>query len=720
MSIPMISGLTGPEGGTESLSGAIETVQRLLDQAIEMLKPRSFGVAPEALAHLAPASWVARPRTQDNALAVHLPPSSDGVASALARLRQALRLDDLSYWIVVMALAPCFSHRVAQGFALLRHDPDSPHLSAGVILDLLGMDGMPGAEDIFAAVAPGTLLVDLGFVQVPASGIASMRDSIVPSPRLLEWARGATGLGIDVPPGTRLESSKRIEGLVLSESEGARVAELAADLASAWLRADLSLAPTIILSGPDGVGKGLVALHLAKAIDRPLLRVDLRLSKSDVAHATSSPDVRSLQVVRRAAREALLHRALLYIEGIESLDNALDFELAQLLHRHVDVFVLGSTTSLAGRRIVPSAGPVVHLRLTRPGPAERRVLWKRHLPRGFDPSEACLDTATHRYRVTGGQIQRASAVVADSCHRRELDRSSVHIIDEAIRVTVAHTLESVARRLPHPESVADLVTSKETELLLRVMSANYRHRRKVFDDWGFARRFPRGLGLSALFSGPPGTGKTMAAGVVAAELGLPLYQIELSQVVSKWVGETEKNLDRVFSEAEAASAVILFDEADSLFARRTDVSSANDRYANLEVNHLLQHIEAFEGICILTTNSLSAIDPAFMRRFAYQLTFPLPDAQERALLWERLIPAEADVARPIRFDVLARTFEFSGGHIKNAILRAAFFAVELGTPITEPLLQLTGSLEQKQLGVAVRHIDVAALWAGLHEKDAAP
>jgi SpoVK/Ycf46/Vps4 family AAA+-type ATPase len=279
-------------------------------------------------------------------------------------------------------------------------------------------------------------------------------------------------------------------------------------------------------------------------------------------------------------------------------------------------------------------------------------------------------------------------------------------IDDAVRSRITHRLSSKARLVRATEGMAELVVSDEVALLLRILVANYRHRRRVLDDWGFGARFGKGLGLSALFSGPPGTGKTMAAAAVARELGVPLYQIELSQIVSKWVGETEKAIDEVFAEAEAASAALLFDEADSLFARRTEVSSANDRYANLEVNHLLQKVENFSGVVLLTTNNPSVVDTAFLRRFSYHVAFVLPSPDERATLWKSLIPAAAPIASPIRYDQLGRDFELSGGHIKNAVIRAAWFAAELDRPISETLLRLTAHLEVKQLGGVVRDVDV--------------
>jgi SpoVK/Ycf46/Vps4 family AAA+-type ATPase len=241
------------------------------------------------------------------------------------------------------------------------------------------------------------------------------------------------------------------------------------------------------------------------------------------------------------------------------------------------------------------------------------------------------------------------------------------------------------------------------------MIARVRFRRKVLDDWGFARKVARGLGLPALFYGPPGTGKTMAAGLVAAELGMDLYQIDLSRMVSKYIGDTEKQLAQVFDAAESGHAILLFDEADALFAKRTDVKSATDRYANLEVNYLLQRMEAFSGITILTTNLDSAIDEAFRRRLAFRIAFPLPEAEERVRLWRRVIPDAATLAKDVDFGHLAERFEMSGGYIRNAALRGAYLAAADGGVIEMRHLLSAATFEYASMGKVIATTSLGAL-----------
>ena len=237
---------------------------------------------------------------------------------------------------------------------------------------------------------------------------------------------------------------------------------------------------------------------------------------------------------------------------------------------------------------------------------------------------------------------------------------------------------------------------------IKIFAARAAHASRVYEDWGFRGKLQRGLGIAALFSGPPGTGKTMVAGLIARSLGLDLYLVDLAQVVSKWVGETEKQLGKIFDAASMGQALLLFDEADSLFAKRTEVKTSNDRYANLEVNYLLQRIEEFGGVAILTTNQESAVDPAFKRRLAAEIRFYPPERDERERLWRTLIPAEAPVEPRLDFYGLADGYkEMCGGHIRNAVLRAAFLAAADNEPISQDHLIRAARTEYRAMGKVV-------------------
>jgi SpoVK/Ycf46/Vps4 family AAA+-type ATPase len=230
----------------------------------------------------------------------------------------------------------------------------------------------------------------------------------------------------------------------------------------------------------------------------------------------------------------------------------------------------------------------------------------------------------------------------------------------------------MAQRIEPAAGWDDLVLPQPQRAVLREMLGHARHRARVYGDWGFRTKGSRGLGIGALFSGPSGTGKTMAAEVLAGELKLDLYRIDLSSVVSKYIGETEKNLRRVFDAAEDGGTILLFDEADALFGKRSEVKDSHDRYANIEVGYLLQRMEAYRGIAILTTNLKSALDPAFLRRLRFVVQFPFPDPAARAEIWRRIFPATAPIA-DLEPETLAR-LNVTGGSIRNIALGSAFLA----------------------------------------------
>jgi hypothetical protein len=339
--------------------------------------------------------------------------------------------------------------------------------------------------------------------------------------------------------------------------------------------------------------------------------------------------------------------------------------------------------------------PIAHVVIDLPAlsETERLAVWQRALAGGTQWLRDAAGLAA-RYRVGPGVMDGAIAATAG--------HDPVQPCDDRIDAFLRHSrdlrLADHARRVDRLATWADLVLPPDIMDSLREMVGRVRHRRTVFEDWGMGRAMATSRGLTALFQGQPGTGKTLVAGVVARELGLDLYQVDLSKVMSKWIGETERNLAKIFDAAEDGQVILLFDEADSLFARRTEVRSSNDRYANLEVNYLLQRLDAFEGIAILTTNIGGSIDPAFKRRMSFRLSFPFPDEETRTELWRVHLPRELPRAGELTFDVLARKYQLSGGYIRNACLRAAFLAAQEETALHQHHLERAVALEFAELG----------------------
>ncbi|MCW5804403.1 MAG: ATP-binding protein, partial [Deltaproteobacteria bacterium] len=407
------------------------------------------------------------------------------------------------------------------------------------------------------------------------------------------------------------------------------------------------------------------------------------------------------RTLRAARREAMLFGAVLVVRNLDALAGDEARGVADLTPHAADVLAGhgGPVVATATRNVWPASQwrPAVVVELGVPSETDRIELWTRQLG-GRDLAVE----AAGRYRITGGTIERAAAAARELAATRG---GSVELADlrAGVRDQLDAELATLGRRVSWRQQWADLVVPDDVREELDELVSRVRHRRRVLDEWGFSRKVAKGVGVSALFAGPPGTGKTMVAGLIAMELGLDLYQIDVSRMVSKWIGETEKNLGRLFDAAAAGHVVLLFDEADSLFAKRTEVRSSNDRYANLEVNYLLQRMEEFEGITILTTNLEATVDEAFKRRLAFRIKFPVPEVDERMQLWRAMLPAEAAVAFDIDFRALAERFEMTGGYIRNAVLRAAYLAAGEGVSIRMHHLARAAAQEYQAMGKIIHH-----------------
>jgi len=285
-----------------------------------------------------------------------------------------------------------------------------------------------------------------------------------------------------------------------------------------------------------------------------------------------------------------------------------------------------------------------------------------------------------KFRLSIQQIQDAAEIARVSSSRagRRLEAAD---LDSGARHASASSLGELARRLPTAYGWDDLVVPERQRELLRSVSARLRHRDRVLSDWGYERTLGGTPGLKVLFAGESGTGKTMAAQVLGADLGLELFRVDLATVVSKYIGETEKNLSRIFAAAEGSNAMLFFDEADALFGKRSEVSDAHDRYANIEVAYLLQEMEVYPGAVILATNFRRNVDDAFIRRLDVVVDFPFPDVEDRRRIWRLLLPAAAPVDDDVDLDFLAANFRLSGGAIRNCSMSAAFRAADEDTSI---------------------------------------
>ncbi len=453
---------------------------------------------------------------------------------------------------------------------------------------------------------------------------------------------------------------------------------LAEQIVDAWSRPESGW-PAIHLAGETPAGRRRLAaaccralgLHLfvLRAADLPAAGADLGL------------------VVQLWQREAILGRRALLLDCGDAEDPA-SARLVRAFAAHAagPVFVSGRTS------VGEAAAGVRRIDVSRPRASEQRALWESALGPDASRLNGQLDAIVSQFQLDADAIESTGRALRQAPGG---DDTLGARIWESCRTVARTDLERLADRIDTRATWDDLVLPDEARDTLREIAAHVRQRRIVYETWGFAARGDRGLGISALFAGPSGTGKTLSAEVLANELRLDLYRIDLSQVVSKYIGETEKNLRSIFAAAEHSGAILLFDEADALFGKRTDVQDSHDRYANIEVSYLLQRMEAYSGLAILTTNRRSALDVSFLRRIRFVVTFPFPDAAQRAQIWRRTFPPGTPL-EGVDVQQLAR-LNVAGGNIRNIALNAAFLAADLGEPVRMTHLLRTARSECQKI-----------------------
>jgi hypothetical protein len=449
----------------------------------------------------------------------------------------------------------------------------------------------------------------------------------------------------------------------------------------------------VVVQGPKGSGRRSLLFAAAAARGLELMEVDLR--------QLSTAPIQARRQLVALARECRLLSCTPLVRDLDAMTSTVGAEspaaaggipdrLAMLMQELDGLLVLATASApissgRLGKPVIVAPRPLTGAQLA--------TLWHRALP--MIPYEDA-DRLASMYPLAPALISATAEVaLAQSSSEQPLE---LHHIRSGLRTVLDDRLSGFATRVDFHAAWEDLVLPAEQTAAIHELLGRARRRRTVYETWKLGAYFGRGLGISALFSGPPGTGKTMAAGLIADELGTDVYQVDLSKIVSKWIGETEKNLAALFDAAEAGHAILLFDEADALFGKRTEVKSSNDRHANHETNFLLQRLESFRGICILTTNHDLAIDEAFRRRLALHVSFPLPEVDERVRLWQTMLRDSIPTDGDLDLEALGARFEMSGGYIRNAVLRAAFYAADAGGAVTQRELFRAAQLEYQAMG----------------------
>jgi hypothetical protein len=647
---------------------------------------------------------------------------SEGGGLRLVTLSWMFGLDVFDIDVVLACLAPELDRRYERIYAYLHDDVTRSRPTIGLLLDLFCPDlqAKVAARTRFGATAPlmRHQLLRLGDEAgrwpswQPAE--PSLGSGLRLDPRVTAFLLG------DDEPDQRLASCAMVVDpaappapLILPDSAQRQVQQLA-DHGS-----DDGDDLVVYLQGPYGAGKQSMARACCERLGARLLIVRHELAAPGLAPA-------ELAVLAWLIdREARLQGALLYWEGFDAL---LHEECAAhlaavapvLAQRPGPTFLAGETSWEPADALRGSA--FVRLEVPLPGAARRQRQWQAALAEpgetdGLDLAGLDVAALAGTFRLSGGQIRDAVATARSLARRRDLAAPQVSQADlyAACRLQSNRKLAELAQQIAPHYSWDDIVLPPDRMQQLRELHDQIRYRELVYDRWGFDRKLAMGKGVDVLFAGPPGTGKTMAADVLASALGLDLYKIDLSTVVSKYIGETEKNLARIFAEARTSDAILFFDEADALFGKRTQVSDAHDRYANIEVSYLLQRIEEHQGIVVLASNLRGNIDEAFVRRLHAVVEFPLPDVADRRRIWERIWPQATPLSPDLDLDVLASQVQVAGGSIRNIALAGAFLAAADGGVVTMAHLLRATQREYQKIGKVLGGADAAAWGQARHD-----
>lgn len=627
------------------------------------------------------------------------------LAPSLAWLAQTFGLSRFDLDLLILALAPEIDSRYERLYAYLQDDVTRRRPTVDLALNLLCTSAAAklAGRGHLAADAPLLRHQLLGLRPAAPQDAPSFLDyTLQVDPQIADALLGQAGLDRRLAAFCRLEQPSLTWDHTL-----ANAGRLTALPALARQAQAAGQALRLYFHGPAGAGQRQAATAMASALGRPLLYADLaRLTSSAADH----------DWLRVLWREAHFQGALLFLDQLDALRQP-----GQALY----AALMAGLAEFSGLVILTGAQPwtpdprrltaVTVVPFVAPDAASRQVYWQAGLAAaGVTAPAPTVEALASRFRLLPGQIDEA---LADACNRAAWRAAAgapeagllAEDLFAAARAQSGHELAALARKIEPLTTWPLLVLPDDVTAQLHELVQRAAARARVLDTWGFAQVLSRGKGTTALFAGPSGTGKTLAAEIMARDLGLDLYQIDLSSVVSKYIGETEKNLDRIFRAAEYANAVLFFDEADALFGKRSEVRDSHDRYANLEISYLLQRMEAYEGLAILATNLRQHLDEAFTRRLSMVVHFPAPDEPSRRRIWQTIWPSETPVAADVDLDFLARQFKLAGGNIQNIALNAAYLAAADGGVVTMGHLRHATRREYQKLGKALSDAELGMM-----------
>ncbi|MGB1253450.1 MAG: ATP-binding protein [Candidatus Promineifilaceae bacterium] len=602
-----------------------------------------------------------------------------GIEMRFDQLVRDFELSGFEIDALLIAIAPEIDTRYERMYAYLEDDVTRKRPTVNLILNLMTNDFQEKLRMRQRFIDSATLIRHKLLVRYstnPDQEPAILTHFLKPPARLVDHLLGHEGVDEQLVDFASLrpvlkDAGRRFESLPIEHR----------------IKLERSIAsnPLFAFIGGYGVGKQKSAEFIAHCAQCPLITLDLVALNKHSIGLHNGLDI--------AIRDARLTNAVLYLKGWDTVvvDSTVPPGLLNRLLAHPGIIVTAGEIYWQPKQrdqerlvfSVPFGGTEFGARLQ---------VWEDLIPN----SPIDLTQVANQFRFTPGQIEDAAASARDFAQWRDAPLADEDIL-VASRVHSNQKLSTLATKIMPRYRWKDIVLPRDTLSQLREAVNTVKQRPTVYDKWGFGRKMAMGKGLNALFAGEPGTGKTMSAEIIANELGLDMYKIDLSMVVSKYIGETEKNISKIFDEAATSNAILFFDEADSIFGKRSEVKDSHDRHANIEVSYLLQRMETFDGVVILATNLRSNIDEAFTRRLHFAIQFPFPKPVDRERIWRVTFPKETPLADDVDFRVLAQRFRLAGGSIRNIVLASAFLAAESGANKVsmEHLLHATRREHQK-------------------------
>ena len=666
----------------------------------ETLLDRPFGVSW--------GQWIALPeeelallerlsaQVEEQIQAIEQAFTAQGARPRLLQLANDFGLDRTALNILLLCIAPAFDTKYERLYGYLQDNVTRRRPSVRLILDLLGE---PGVEKLALAAylheaAPlfrHTLLTYM--VESPPANAHWLNQTLQPSETVVAWLRGHYE-----PDGPLAEHAT-----LASVAPDATAELLAGHVTKSLCRATgAAQSPILVFYGQDVLAQQAAVHLIASDQQLPVLLVDLKAVVGEENPAQT--------VVQLALRDAQLTGALLCLKGWEvclDSERQIDPALVGKLCEHQGAIVLVSSEAWQVRGLARRR-PFLWQEFATPNYEQRRRLWSHFLAAisnagketkrkaGAIP-DTDLDNLAGQFGITSSTIRDVVAAAQDRALWAGRDITADDLFALA-RDYSNPRLSTLAKKIEPRYVWDDIILAAEQKSILRELVATVRQRPKVLEEWGVGKKLASSAGVAVLFAGPPGTGKTMAAEVIAHDLQLDLYKIDLSSVVSKYIGETEKNLEKIFTEAASSNAILFFDEADAIFGKRAEVKDAHDRYANVEISYLLQRMEAYDGVTILATNLRANMDEAFTRRLHFAVDFPFPRVRDRLRIWQTLFPPDLPRAEDLDLAYFAKEFELAGGNIRNIIISAAYLAADNGQVVMHEHLLHGAKRELRKMG----------------------